>query len=119
MALFQSVAKGNITCALNHVIKDLLRGTYSRCYDLEFSRTIALCTSLDPRFKHLGFLIPLPQKQFTALLVTEAVNQLRRVSVLEGPELSREDAEQDSSCYRCSLWDDFGTKHLSLELSSQ
>jgi hypothetical protein len=50
--------KDNVNPALNQVVKDLLSGINSRCCNFEFSKTISLCTFLDPRFKLLGFSDP-------------------------------------------------------------
>jgi hypothetical protein len=101
--------KDNINRALNQVIKDILSGINSRCCNFEFSKTIALCTFLDPRFKLLGFSDPTAAestKKFAIELVTKAMNQQQSVSALERPEPSTSTAKQDNSCYGYSVWDD-------------
>jgi hypothetical protein len=69
--------KCNVNPTLNQFIKDLLSGINSRYYNLEFSKTVALCTFLKPRFKFLRFSDP------TAAEPMKRLNQISIRNILD------------------------------------
>ncbi|KAJ4425366.1 hypothetical protein ANN_27981 [Periplaneta americana] len=62
------------------VLQSLLKGISERFQSIEYSRTLAMCTFLDPRFKMIGFSDQIagdPIKKHVIELVTTKLNQER------------------------------------------
>lgn len=88
------------------LVQELKNGVSNRFHNWEWSKTLGLCTFLDPRFKLFGFSNPKAGdsiKSFVTELATKEMNR-RRSNQVEEPDVSNIPATE-----KFSVWEDFDT----------
>ncbi|KAJ4425461.1 hypothetical protein ANN_28077 [Periplaneta americana] len=99
------------------ILQYLLKGISERFQSIEYSRTLAMCTFLDPRFKMIGFSDQIAAdsiKKHIIELVTKKLNQERH----SRPEVTQQTFYAvDESGF--SVWEDFDKEVATVQLQGK